>query len=77
MKQLCLNIVVDCTDSFFSPNAIAVFNCQQLPQVQTLALGDKHLVAGLHTEGFIPSIDVGQSTIDTPFTEGMRIALCT
>ena len=77
MKQLCLNIVVNWFVSLNTPDARVVFNCQPLPQVQTLALGDKHLVAGLHTEGFIPSIDVGQSTIDTPFTEGMRIALCT
>ena len=38
----------------------------RLPEGQTLLLGDIHLVAGLHTEGLVPGIDMRQGTIHTP-----------
>ena len=46
-----------------------------LPQLQALALGNKHLVALLHAKRLIPSVDVGQSAVHTPLAKGVWVAL--
>ena len=51
------------------------FECEELPQLQALLFGEIHLVARLHIESLIPHVDVGKGTIDTPFTNRVRIAL--
>ena len=40
-----------------------------LPQRQALLLGEEAFVTGLHIEGFIPGIDVGQGTVHAPHTQ--------
>ena len=40
-----------------------------LPEVQTVGLGDKELVALLHSESLVPRVYMGQSAVDAPFTQ--------
>ena len=46
-----------------------------LPELQTLVLGQVHLVAGLHAKGVIPHVDMRERAVDAPLSEGMGIAL--
>ena len=50
-----------------------LFAC--LPELQALALGQVHLVAGLHAKGVVPHVDMRERAVDAPLSEGMGIAL--
>ena len=45
-----------------------------LPDVGALVLGEEHLVAPLHLEGVIPSVDLGQGGVDAGHVGGVDVA---
>ena len=47
-----------------------------LPKAEAVALGYEHFVGGLYAECFVPHIDMSEGTIDTVFSQRVRVALC-